>query len=311
VTSFDVLVLGDLNPDLIMQGGEVVPAFGQAERLVDDARLAIGGSGGIFACGAARLGLRVAFAGVVGDDLFGRYLVGELTERGIDVGCVVADPDRPTGVTVVLSTPEDRAMLTAPGTVGDLRAEQVDAAMLASARHVHVSSYFLQRALAPGLPELLASVRRRGGTTSVDPNWDPSGRWGDEVVRLLTEVDVFLPNQMEALSLAHISELEQAVSRLRNAGAGIVVVKLDADGALAVGAGSEARHHGFRVAHVDATGAGDSFNAGFLAAWLGGESIDNALALANGCGALSTLGVGGTANQPTLDEARAFVKEHR
>jgi sugar/nucleoside kinase (ribokinase family) len=307
----DVLVLGDLNPDLVLRGGEVIPAFGQAERLVDEAVLTIGGSGGIFACGAARLGLRVAFAGVVGDDVFGRYLVGELAARGIDVRGVALVGDRPTGITVVLSTPEDRAMLTSTGTVGDLAADMVDPDLLASARHVHVSSYFLQAKLAPGLPELLGGVRARGGTTSVDPNWDPSGRWGEEVVQLLAEVDVFLPNQMEALSLAHISELDQAASRLRRAGAGVVVVKLDTEGALAVGAGVEVRHRGFRVTNVDSTGAGDSFSAGFLTAWLGGEGLDEALVLANACGALSTLGVGGTATQPTLDEARAFVEVNR
>src|SRR5690349_21175876 len=67
----DLLVLGDANPDLVLRGGDVVPAFGQAEHLVDDARLTIGGSGAILACGAAKLGLRVAIAAVVGDGLFG------------------------------------------------------------------------------------------------------------------------------------------------------------------------------------------------------------------------------------------------
>ena len=74
MTSFDILVLGDANPDLVLIGETVVPAFGQAERLVNDARMVVGGSGAIFACGAARLGLRVAFAGVVGDDIFGRFV---------------------------------------------------------------------------------------------------------------------------------------------------------------------------------------------------------------------------------------------
>jgi sugar/nucleoside kinase (ribokinase family) len=308
MSGFDVLVLGDANPDLVLRGGQVVPAFGQAERLVHEARLTIGGSGAIFACGAARLGLSIAFVGVVGDDVFGRFMLDELRSRGIDVGGTVVDPDRPTGLTVVLSLPHDRAMLTAPGTVGSLNAAVVDRDLLASARHVHVSSYYLQRDLRPGLRRLLAAVRVRGGTTSVDPNYDPSGRWGDELFELLPQVDVFLPNEMEALSLARISDLDRAIARLRNAGAETVVVKLAGNGAVGAGPGATARAGGIRVEALDSTGAGDSFNAGFLAGWLRGESLDRALALGNACGALSTLGTGGTANQPTLEEAVTFLE---
>src|SRR5690348_6865981 len=70
-SKFDLVVLGDCNPDLVLTGDEIDPSFGQVERLVDDADLMIGGSGGILACGAARLGLRTAFVGMVGDDVFG------------------------------------------------------------------------------------------------------------------------------------------------------------------------------------------------------------------------------------------------
>jgi bifunctional ADP-heptose synthase (sugar kinase/adenylyltransferase) len=76
----DLLVLGDANPDLVLLG-DVEPAFGQAERLVERAHLTVGGSGAIAACGAARLGLRVGFCGVVGDDLFGRFLRARLEGR--------------------------------------------------------------------------------------------------------------------------------------------------------------------------------------------------------------------------------------
>ena len=90
----DLLVLGDANPDLVLHGGDVVPAFGQAEHLVDDARLTIGGSGAILACGAARLGLRAAIAAVVGDDLFGRFVRDGLARvRGRCGRC----PGRPVG----------------------------------------------------------------------------------------------------------------------------------------------------------------------------------------------------------------------
>lgn len=177
-----------------------------------DLDLTIGGSDAIVACGAARLGLRVAFAGVVGNDLFGSYMREELAARGVDIGGMVTDPHRPTGLTVVMSTPEDRAILTSPGTIGDLRASMIDPAHLRAARHVHVSSYFLQTGLQPDLPGLLEDARASGASTSLDPNWDPSGEWDGGLFDLLPAIDVLLPNEMEATSLGHSSDLDAAIA---------------------------------------------------------------------------------------------------
>ena len=304
---FDLLVLGDANPDLVMRGGEVEPAFGQAERIVEQAQLTVGGSGAIFACGAARLGLRVAFAGVVGDDLFGEFMRSELADHGVDTRGVVVDPHRPTGVTVVLSTVDDRAMLTAPGTIGDLRGDLIDPDLLTAARHVHVSAFFLQRGLAPDLPGLFATVREAGGTTSLDPNWDPGGAWDGGLMDLLSSVDVFLPNAMEAMRLARISDLDEALARLRMR-APLTVVKAGADGAMAATTGEVIHIPGIPVRVVDTTGAGDSFDAGFLAGYLAGEPLERSLALGNACGAMSSRVTGGTEGQPTLAEALEAIE---
>src|SRR5690348_1855748 len=123
VADFDVLVLGDCNPDVVLLGGSVEPAFGQAERLVEQATLTIGGSGAIAACGAVRLGLRTALVAVVGNDRMGRLMLEAVGGRGVDVSRCIVDNDRPTGVTVVLSRGIDRAILTAPGTAAELRAD--------------------------------------------------------------------------------------------------------------------------------------------------------------------------------------------
>jgi sugar/nucleoside kinase (ribokinase family) len=305
--AIDLLVLGDVNPDLVMRGGEVVPAFGQAERVVEQATLTIGGSGAILACGAARLGLRVALCGVVGDDLFGRFMCDALRERGVDIRGLGVDPAGVTGITVVLAAPDDRAMLTATGSMGSLRIESVDPELVNVARHVHVSSYFLQSGLWPDLQHVFDDVHRRGGTTSVDPNWDPSGLWDGGVMRLLPRTDVFLPNAMEAMQLAHISDLDEAIRRLR-AETSMVVVKQGADGALASTTGETAHLPSMSARVVDATGAGDSFDAGFLAAWLADMPLERCLAIGNACGALSTRAVGGTAGQATMDEVLEAIE---
>jgi ribokinase len=306
VSRLDLLVVGDVNADLVLRGGDLVPAFGQREQLVDHAQLVLGGSGGIVAAGAARLGLRVAIAGCVGDDALGRAMLAALD--GVDVSAVRMGAE-PTGVSVGLARPGDRAVLTALGALAEFRAEHVPDALLASARWVHVTSPFLQ----PGL-DVAAVAARAAGTTSLDPGWDPHERW-----ELAWEgFDVLLPNAQEAQRLSGEDDAEAAARRLAAQGP-TVVVKRGADGALAVGGGadravpSEAGDRDVvRVAAppvdpVDATGAGDSFDAGFLAARLAGEDLAGALALGCACGALSTRAAGGTAGQPTLAEARSFL----
>ena len=301
----DLLILGDANPDLVLTG-DIEPAFGQTEQLLDRAHLTVGGSGAIVACGAARLGLRVAFCGVVGDDHFGRYMRDELDRRGVDVSGLVVDPTRSTGLTVVLARPDDRAILTHEGTIGDLRSELIDPGLLGAASHVHIASYFLQRRLAPDLPALFERIRASGVTTSVDPNGDPSETWNGGVRDLLAQTDVFLPNATEATRITGTASVDDAVTALAALG-GIVVAKAGSDGAVAARGDQLVRAPAPAVDTVDATGAGDSFDAGFLCSWLAGDPLERGLAIANACGALSTRALGGVDAQPTLEEALALA----
>jgi sugar/nucleoside kinase (ribokinase family) len=317
---FDLLVVGDANPDVVLTGVARPVEFGQRERLVDGATLTIGGSGAITACGAARLGLRTAFVGRVGDDPAGRYMLSALAERGVDVSGCVVDPSTPTAMTVVLADGADRAILTYPGclpllSVGDVHpgleragrpgrpasdASAMNGAPGLSARHVHVSSYFLQPRLAAGLPEWFAALRRAGVTTSLDTNDDPAGAWDAAI----TDVDVLLPNEAEALALTGLDDVVAAGKALA-ASAGLVVVKRGASGAVAWRHGAAVEVPALPAAPVDTVGAGDSFNAGFLAGWLGGRDLAESLRLAVACGTLSTRAAGGTAAQPTMAEALA------
>lgn len=296
----DLLVLGDVNPDLILTG-DVEPAFGQVERVVEDARLTVGGSGAIVACGAARLGLRTTICGVVGDDVFGRFMRDELERRGVGVSGLVGEPDGPTGITIVLARPGDRAILTHTGTIADLSSDRIDRRTLDLARHVHVGSYYLQDALRPELSPLFERVRANGATTSLDPNWDPSERWDGGLLELLSLTDIFLPNAEEATRIAG-AENPEAAARALASRAGVVVVKAGADGAVAVAGDELFRAPAIAVDAADATGAGDAFDAGFLASRLAGDPLERSLAIANACGALSTRALGGVDGQPTMDE---------
>jgi sugar/nucleoside kinase (ribokinase family) len=306
---FDLVVLGDCNPDLVLTADEIDPSFGQVERFVDGADLMIGGSGGILACGAARLGLRTALVGMVGDDLFGHFMCDALGQRGVDTSGIVVDPSLRTGVTVILSHPGDRAILTFPGTISAFSAADVDAKLLTTSRHVHVASYFLQTSLVPSLPALLQRAHDAGATTSVDPNWDPHERWEGGIRELLGSVDVFLPNAEEAIRIGGVEDPREAARALAAHGP-LTAVKLGAAGALAAGNGGQVvQVPGLAgVEPVDAVGAGDSFDAGFLTGLLSGWTVERALSLGCACGALSTRAVGGTSAQPTLAQALDAVE---
>jgi sugar/nucleoside kinase (ribokinase family) len=301
----DLLVVGDCNPDLVLAGANVRPAFGQGETWVEEARLVVGGTSSITACGAARLGLRTAMAAVVGDDLFGRFMRDELARIGVDTGPMVTDAGRPTGLSAVLVEPGDRATLTFPGTIGALRPEMIPDELLVRTRHVHSGGYFLQGA-APLLTDVFRRARDAGASTSLDPGADPDRRWDGGLCGLLSQLDHLLPNAAEACALTGLASAEAAAIRLAAAGPA-VLVKCGRDGVLAAAGGELHRAAALAVDVVDTIGAGDSTDAGWLAGILHGWPAERAARLAAVCGSLSTRGAGGTAMQPTLEEATSHL----
>jgi sugar/nucleoside kinase (ribokinase family) len=306
---FDILTIGEINVDLIL-GHDAQPIFGQFEKVVDDATLTAGGSGTIFAMGAAQLGLRVAYCGVVGDDTFGRFMLDRLHQRRIDTRGVIIDPTLKTGLSVILNVPNDRAILTYLGAIDALRAEMVDVDLLAQSRHIHVTSFFLQHNLRPGLATLLAKARAGGATVSLDTNWDPSERWDDGLHEVLAHTDIFLPNEQEACAITRTATLDDALARLAST-IPIVAIKKGAAGAICRQGEQVVRDPGFPMQVVDTTGAGDSFNGGFLYGLLHSWELADALALGCACGALSTQAAGGTAAQPTLARAQALIEQRK
>jgi sugar/nucleoside kinase (ribokinase family) len=298
---FDVLVVGELNADLVLSG-DVVPAFNQVEKLIDDASLVLGSSSAIFACGAARLGLRVAFAGKVGDDALGRFVLDQLRARQVDVTHVVVDPDLKTGLSVILNRGADRAILTFSGSIRELAAKDIDPGALAVARHLHLGSYFLLDRLKPDVPRLFAHARRRGLTTSIDTNYDPAEAWNGGLAEALKHTDVFLPNEAELCAIARSATTDEAMAALRTL-VPTIAVKRGRAGAIAASRGRAATASGLDVDVVDTVGAGDSFDAGFVYGFLTGWDLSRTLRLACVCGSLSTRAAGGIAAQASLEEA--------
>jgi sugar/nucleoside kinase (ribokinase family) len=353
----DLVVAGDCNPDVLVLGGDVTPAFGQQEKLVDSISLVMGGSAAITAVAAARLGLRVALAAAVGDDPAGEFMLAQLAREGVDVSAVAVRAGVPTGMTVALSRAGDRAILTALGAVASLTAADIPRSLLARARHVHASSYFLLAgSLGPGLADVLADARTAGATTSLDTNWDPCGRWGDErLSAAIAQADVLLPNEAEALRLTGTASLSTALPVLLKkeafavagtprtiaspplngpspaqamvgaagtidspqwdthdnpvrGGGPRVAVKLGERGALCADETGWYRVSLPPVVPVDATGAGDCFDAGLIAGLLTGHALPDAAALGCAAGALSTGAAGGTGSAPDMAHAAELAR---
>jgi sugar/nucleoside kinase (ribokinase family) len=304
---FDLLVAGEINPDLILTDPNLEPRFSQTEILVEDTTLTAGSSSVIFSCGAARLGLRVAFIGVVGNDFFGAFMLDVLKSRAVDISNVIVDENQTTGLSVILNRINDRAILTHMGAINALHSEQVTDQLLVQTRHLHVASYFLQTSLQPGMADLFQRAQTLDLTTSLDTNWDPEEKWVgvDELLKLTT---VFLPNESEALSLTGASTVEEAAERLA-AQASIVAIKLGADGGLAFDGESFYRTPIIPVDVLDTVGAGDTFDAGFIYGFLQGWPLERCLKLGVVCGSLSTRLAGGITSQPVLEEALRFLDE--
>jgi ribokinase len=305
-SELDLLVVGDANPDVIVSAPGIEPRFGQAEQLVDSATLVVGGSGAITAMGAARLGLRVGLCAVVGNDDLGRLMTVKLTEAGVDLRHLVVDAYSPTGMSVILNRGDDRAVLTASGTISALTPDDLAALPDRPARHVHAASYYLMsEEYRDALPGTFKRFRAADVTTSVDTNWDPSERW--DVEALLGETDVFLPNEAELGAITRSPILDRALAMVTELGCDVAVKRGEQGGVARVGGTTYRALRTPPVEFVDAVGAGDTFDAGYLAGRLLGRDAATTLAMAVIAGSLSTSASGGTDGQPALDDVDGWL----
>jgi sugar/nucleoside kinase (ribokinase family) len=300
-----IVVAGETNVDVVLWGPMAEPG---REALADDCVLTLGSASAICAMGLARLGNPVSFVSRVGADLWGDYCLGVLQSAGIDTAHVVRDPALKTGITVSISSRGDRALVTYLGSMDAVTEADVPDSVLSGAAHLHVSSFFLQSRLRPGVSRLFARARANGLTTSLDPGFDPQQRWNGDLHAAIDAADLFFPNEGELLGMARVPNASEGLRALAGRRAR-TIVKLGSSGAMTLEQGRMLQAPAFRVMPVDTTGAGDSFNAGFLHAFLRDETLLECLVAGNACGALSTRALGGTAGQPTLDEMTRLVRD--
>jgi len=303
---FDIAVIGDVNPDLILTGKDIIPEFGQVEKWIDDAELTIGGSAGIFAVGAAKLGLKVTFIGKVGDDHFGHFMKDRMTAQGIDVSGLVIDPSVKTGLSISLSDGNDRAILTFGGSNLLLNFQDIDFEIVAQSRHLHSGSFYLLNNIRQDLAIVYKKAKEMGLSTSIDTNYDPKEKWEGDIFNVLDYTDVFLPNMTELMAISGEKDPDSAIRHLTKNRNLLVAVKNGEDGAFAEKDKVRYSAETIQVKPIDTTGAGDSFDAGFLFGFLNGLGIEKSLRIGCICGALSTLGIGGTSAQAGREDLTKF-----
>jgi sugar/nucleoside kinase (ribokinase family) len=277
--------------------------------LATDFRITLGSSSAILAHNVAALGGRVSFSTVIGSDDFGRVALERLGAAGVDVSHTRRKEDVPTGVTLLLPHQDRRHILTFPGTIAELRVADLDFDFLTQSRHFHLSSLYLQRNLHDGLPDLLSRLKKAGLTLSLDPNDDPEDRWGPPLAELLPLIDIFMPNEDELYRMTHCTDLDHAIGALP-ATPPVVVVKRGSRGARVYANGKGTDVAPLNVVPVDTIGAGDSFDAGFLRAYLSGKDITTCAKVGNVTGALSTQAPGGTEAFRNPEHRDTFLREH-
>jgi sugar/nucleoside kinase (ribokinase family) len=308
VASFDVSVIGELNLDLILCGLPQQLILEQ-EHLAKDLSVTLGSSSAIFAHNLALLGNKVGFSSCIGTDDFGEICVQRLARSGVDLSRVRRLAGKVTGLSVILPQQTQRFILTYPGTMYDLTERELDLQYVLDAKHLHVSSYFLQKGLRPSLIEIYRKAKEAGLSTSLDTNDDPEDQWSGEFPSLLKYIDIFLPNEREACKLAEVDDVNRA-AELLSPKVAILVIKRGPQGAIARAGKQEYVSSPPLVEVADSVGAGDSFDAGFIHQFIRGADIEDCLKHGNIAAALSVTRPGGTEAFRDAPHRDTFLRQH-
>lgn len=305
---FDVSVVGELNLDMILNG---LPEALERdhEYLASNFTVTLGSSSAIFTHNLACLGSRVGFTSSIGSDSFGEMCLQQLSSCGADLSGVRKFHEQQTGITVILPNGTQRYILTYPGTMARMSFADLHLAYVLNARHLHLSSYFLHRALRPQIATLFRKAKEAGLTTSLDTNDDPENIWADDLFETLRFVDVLLPNEREACLMAHTDDPGRAADIL-SAKVKLLVVKRGASGAYARRGSETFNAEAVTVDMIDPIGAGDSFDAGFIHQFVRGKGIEQCLKFANITGALCATRAGGTEAFRDAAYRRRFLAEN-
>lgn len=305
---FDITIAGEINLDIILYGlPDDLPQ--ERELLANGCCVTLGSSSAITAHNLSVLGSKVGFVTRVGQDDLGGIALDRMRAAGVDLSRITESHDSDTGLTMILPHSRSRHILTNPGCMAEMKLEHLDLEYLTSARHFHLSSFFLHRGMIQQIPELFKKLKQAGLTISLDTNDDPDDRWADTLPEALRYVDILMPNEREACKIAGVSDFEKAIRQLSER-VPLLVVKIGSKGSMAVRGDERFLNSALNVEVIDPVGAGDSFNAGFLHAYVQGAKLEDCLANGNLAAAFSTTCPGGTEAFRKPGLWQQFCKQH-
>ncbi|TAJ14748.1 carbohydrate kinase family protein [Marinilabiliaceae bacterium JC017] len=288
----DILVAGDLNVDLLYNDLSNLPQTGE-EVLAGDFNMALGSSAGIMAANIAALGVNVAFVGVVGNDLFGQYIIDQLKQKNVSTQYVKVRENFSTGSTVVMNQGQERANLTHAGAMASLCIEDFPWEEMKRISFFHLANPFVLPQMRNNLLGLFDRAKDCGMITSLDPQWDVKDKWDMDLKGLLPQVDYFFPNEKEFALLTKSQTVGEGIQSLEAVFKHVVITRGVKGSVLYTPGHRKEQGAVLNNQVVDCIGAGDAFCAGFLAAKIDGLSDTDALKSGAITGALSTTIAGG------------------
>ncbi|GGB97069.1 carbohydrate kinase family protein [Dyadobacter sediminis] len=304
-----LLVVGELNVDLLLNQIQAFPQLGK-EIIAEGMDLCLGSSSAIMAANSAAMGVDTTFCGVVGEDYFGDFILRELKRKSVSCRHITRLQHQKTGCTLILNYGQDRANVTYPGAMNALTIHDVPFEKPAVYQHLHVSSLFLQQGILNDIEQLFVNARAAGMTTSLDMQWDPAEQWAFDYARCLPYVDVFMPNESELLALTRTGSISDAIEKIKPY-LNTLALKMGKNGSIGICGTQHVTIPAFEVSHfVDAIGAGDSFNAGFIRKYMAGAALEDCLREGNRMGALNTTAAGGTGAFDNLEKINKNIKEY-
>jgi sugar/nucleoside kinase (ribokinase family) len=304
----DVIVIGELNVDIIMNEIESFPVIGK-EIMANRMSVTLGSSSAIFANNLSSLGPKVSFVGKIGQDNFANVVLTTLEDKKVDTDHIIKSSTLSTGATIVLNYDQDRANITYPGAMDDLHLEDIDFDFLSTGKHMHFSNCFMQPGIRNDLTTLFRKAKELGLTTSFDTQWDPEEKWDLPLEKLLPWVDVFLPNIKEFMFLTGSNSVDEGIKKIKNF-SNLIIIKNGSDGAMAWDGKELIQQDSFKNENVvDCIGAGDSFNAGFIKEFLNKQALKKCLETGALAGAVNTTRAGGTDAFSNIDTFRKIARE--
>ena len=306
-TQTDVLCAGIIVADHVCSPIDHLPEPGELV-LADKLLLTMGGCAANVAVDLAKLGASAAVAGLVGDDVFGRVVSDMLRGRGVDVSAVGTARGHDTSQTMIVNVAgQDRRFIHTFGANAAFTAADIPAERAARCKVLYLGGYLLMNEVRPQeLREVFAAARRGGAKTVLDVVTPGPADYLSRLEPVLPEVDVFLPNNLEAeLITGEYDPLAQA-ERFHALGAKTAIVTLGDRGAVLVTDGKRLRVGAFAVPFVYGRGGGDAFAAGYIDGMLRGLDAEGCLWRASAVGASCVRAIGTTTSVFTREECEAF-----